>query len=361
MDTIGNRYRNGDSIKVLIVDDSAVVRRLLGSILSSDNNIEVVGAAPDPFAARDKILKLKPDVLTLDIEMPKMDGITFLEKLMQHYPLPVVICSSLTLKGCETAIKAMELGAVEVLHKPALDVKKNLNELSIQLIDKVKAAAKMSFKKPSPVSTTSKDTDTPSILYNPLPNTMNRIIAVGASTGGTKAIRYLLSQMPVNCPGIVIVQHMPEMFTKSFAMHLDATSKIDVKEAQHNDVVRSGLALVAPGNHHMLVKRKGSGYYVETQVGPLVNRHRPSVEVLFKSVAKSAGPNSIGIIMTGMGDDGAEGLLAMRNAGAHTLAQDEHTSVVFGMPKEAIRLGAVEKTVPLNRISATALKILNDN
>jgi len=354
-----SRSLSNGKVKVLIVDDSAVVRKILGLIMSRDPEVEVIGTAPDPFVARDKILRLKPDVLTLDVEMPRMDGITFLEKLMRHHPIPVVIFSSLTPKSCETAIKAMELGAAEVMLKPSLDVAENINELSIQLVDKVKAAAKMRLTRISkPIGRKTSSAATPAYADKPMLNTTNKIIAIGASTGGTEAIKKVLQHMPLGCPGIMIVQHMPEHFTKSFADRLNQLSRIDVAEATNNATVRPGLALVAPGNFHMRLRRSGARYYAEVKQGPLVNRHRPSVDVLFESVAKSAGKNAVGVIMTGMGGDGANGLLKMKQMGASTIAQDESSCVVFGMPKEAIRVGAVGKTVPIEKVAHTALSFI---
>jgi len=354
-----SRSLSNGKVKVLIVDDSAVVRKILGLIMSRDPEVEVIGTAPDPFVARDKILRLKPDVLTLDVEMPRMDGITFLEKLMRHHPIPVVIFSSLTPKSCETAIKAMELGAAEVMLKPSLDVAENINELSIQLVDKVKAAAKMRLTRISkPIGRKTSSAATPAYADKPMLNTTNKIIAIGASTGGTEAIKKVLQHMPLGCPGIMIVQHMPEHFTKSFADRLNQLSRIDVAEAADNATVRPGLALVAPGNFHMRLRRSGARYYAEVKQGPLVNRHRPSVDVLFESVAKSAGKNAVGVIMTGMGGDGANGLLKMKQMGASTIAQDESSCVVFGMPKEAIRVGAVGKTVPIEKVAHTALSFI---
>ncbi len=350
-----NLLNKNGKIKVLIIDDSAVVRKILKCILSSDQQIEIVGTAPDPFIARDKILRYEPDVLILDLEMPRMDGVTFLEKLMHHYPIPVIIFSSLTPKGCQTAIRALEIGAIEIIQKPALDVEENIKQLSIELVNKVKAASRVRMTRLSTI--TRKSASPPVTIEKPM-ETTNKIIAIGASTGGTEAIKYVLQQMPPNSPGTVIVQHMPEQFTNAFANRLNQLCKIEVAEAKDNLTVRPGLALIAPGNYHMRLRRSGARYYVEVKQDPLVNQHRPSVDVLFDSVAKSAGKNSVGVIMTGMGADGAAGMLHMKQAGASTIAQDEASSVVFGMSKKAIKTGAVDKTVSLERITQTALSFI---
>ena len=347
-------------IKVLIVDDSAVVRQTLSAILSSDPEIEVMGTATDPFFAAKKMQQEAPDVITLDVEMPRMDGLTFLKKLMAQHPLPVVIISSLTAKGTETGMKALEYGAVEIITKPQMDTKKFIEESRIRLCDAVKAAGMAKIKRrTTPVTEIAvqpkytadailpKSTPTDSSMLR----TTELVVAVGASTGGTDALRIFLEALPLDCPGIVIVQHMPEHFTKSFANRLNEICAITVKEAENGDTVIRGRALIAPGNHHMLLKRSGAKYYVEIKDGPLVNRHRPSVDVLFRSTARYAGRNAIGIIMTGMGDDGARGLLEMRDAGAYNIAQDEKSCVVFGMPNEAIKLNAVEKILPLDQIA----------
>lgn len=334
-------------IKVLIVDDSALVRQVLRGELSRDPAIKVVGAAPDPFAARDMVVKLRPDVLTLDLEMPRMDGLMFLRKLMRYYPLPVVIVSSLTPKGSEMALEAMRLGAVDVICKPGSSY--SVSDLSVELIDKVKGAAHARLRKPSAVATTG------SVLRTSLRTTTNQVVAIGASTGGTVAIEQLLMQMPPDAPGIVIVQHMPEHFTRSFAERLNERCTIQVQEAIGGESVIPGVAFIAPGNSHMLLRRSGARYHVEVKPGPLVCRHRPSVDVLFKSVSKSAGANAVGIILTGMGRDGASGLKLMHDAGAYTIAQDEATSVVYGMPREAVEQGAVDQSVPLQRIPAVML------
>lgn len=343
-----------EKIKVLIVDDSAVVRQIFNKELSRDHQIEVVGTAPDPYIARDKIVKLKPDVITLDIEMPRMDGITFLKKLMRYYPLPVIVVSSLTSKGGELALEAIETGAVEVMSKPGASY--TVGDMSVELIDKIKAVAKVKVKKQN---------ITPANTYAPverlaMTRTTNKVVAIGASTGGTQALQRLLSALPGNAPGMIIVQHMPEHFTRAFADRLNQVCEVEVKEAQDGDKVIPGRVLIAPGNYHMLLKRSGAVYYVQLKSGPLVSRHRPSVNVLFKSVARYAGKNAIGVILTGMGGDGAEGLLEMKKNGASTIAQDEASCVVFGMPKVAIELGAVDKIVELNKIPGQIVKMTED-
>ena len=351
-------------IKVLIVDDSAVVRQTLTTILESDSQIEVMGAASDPFFAAKKIQSEVPDVITLDIEMPRMDGLTFLKKIMSQHPIPVVVISSLTSEGTETGMKALEYGAVEIITKPQMNTKQFIEESKIRICDAVKAAALSKIKR----KTYSEITVAPKLSADVvIPNTKvstamikttETVVAVGASTGGTEALQIFLQGMPIDCPGIVIVQHMPEFFTRSFANRLNEICKITVKEAENNDSVIRGRALIAPGNHHMLLKRSGARYYVEVKDGPLVNRHRPSVDVLFRSTARYAGNNAIGVIMTGMGDDGARGLLEMKEAGASTVAQDEKSCVVFGMPNEAIKLGAADKILPLDQIAAQVVKMV---
>ncbi|MCA9409997.1 MAG: chemotaxis response regulator protein-glutamate methylesterase [Candidatus Omnitrophica bacterium] len=339
--------------KVLIVDDSAVVRQILTRELQKDPSIEVVGSAPDPFVARDKIVDLKPDVLTLDIEMPRMDGITFLRKLMKHYPIPVVIVSSLTQKGGELALEAMQAGAVDVMCKPGTAY--SVGDLSIALIDKVKAASRV--RVPMHRNGSEASSRSAAKQYS-LTRTTQKVVAIGASTGGTQALESVLVTLPPNSPGIVIVQHMPEVFTKSFADRLNQLCQVEVKEAEDNDSVTTGRVLIAPGNFHMMLRRSGARYYVEIKSGPLVSRHRPSVDVLFKSVARYAGRNAVGAILTGMGRDGAEGLAEMHNEGAKTIAQDEDSCVVFGMPKEAIQLGGADFVTPLDRIAEKILSLV---
>jgi two-component system chemotaxis response regulator CheB len=346
-------------IRVLIVDDSFVVRQTLHDIISADPELEVMAAASDPYAAADRIRDEIPDVITLDVEMPKMDGITFLQKIMSQQPIPVVICSSLAQKGSETALKALEYGAIEIIQKPLLGTKQFLTESKIRICDAIKAAA---IARPRPIyrrQTIEPKLNADAVIAKPTTKAMiqttEKVVLVGASTGGTEALRIFLEELPQDSPGIVIVQHMPEHFTASFASRLNKTCKISVKEAETNDTVIPGRALIAPGNQHTILKRSGARYYVDIRNGPLVSRHRPSVDVLFRSAARYAGRNAVGVIMTGMGDDGANGLLEMREAGAATIAQDEASCVVFGMPKEAIKKGAVESVLPLGEIAQAIL------
>jgi len=349
-----------NNIKVLIVDDSAMVRNTLSEILSSDPEIEVIGTAADPYIAAHKMKEECPDVITLDVEMPRMDGITFLQKIMSQHPIPVVICSSLAIERSETTLKALEYGAVEIIQKPSLGTKEFLMESGIRICDSVKAAAMVKIKRISRIREVAPKLTADAILSKPTGNAMikttEKVVAVGASTGGTEALRVLFEALPVDCPGIVCVQHMPENFTKAFAKRLDSLCQVSVKEATNNDTVLRGQVLIAPGNHHMLLKRSGARYYVEIKDGPLVSRHRPSVDVLFRSAARYAGKNTIGVIMTGMGDDGAKGMLEMKEAGAYAIAQDEATSVVFGMPHEAIKLNAVDEVLPLESIASAVIK-----
>jgi len=341
-------------VRVLVVDDSALVREIMTEILSRDPAIEVVGAAPDPFLAWDRIQRLNPDVVTLDVEMPRMDGLTFLEKLMRARPTPVVMVSSLTERGCDTTLRALELGAIDFVTKPRIDVARGAIEMAAEIVAKVKAAggAKLHGK---PAPRPAEPAAAP-----PRPASFKgtyKILAIGASTGGTEALRELLCALPPDAPGIVIVQHMPERFTRAFAERLDGLASIRVSEAQDGGRVLPGHALIAPGNFHMELARSGADYRVRVFSADPVNRHRPSVDVLFHSCARAAAQNAVGVILTGMGDDGARGLLAMRAAGAHTVAQDEATCVVFGMPKEAIACGAVEFIEPLPRVAQTALRL----
>jgi two-component system chemotaxis response regulator CheB len=346
------------SIKVMVVDDSAVVRQVLSECLNAGPGIEVLCAVADPLLAIERMKAQWPDVIVLDVEMPRMDGITFLKKIMSERPTPVVICSTLTEKGARTTMEALASGAVAIVTKPKLGLKQFLNDSSDDLVAAVKAAARANVKRlaavaePPPVPVAKHTAD---VILSPasgpaMAQTTERVVAIGTSTGGTQALQVVLAALPRVCPGIVIVQHMPEKFTAAFAARLDGLCQITVKEAANNDRVVPGCALIAPGGKHMLLKRSGAQYFVEVVDGPLVNRHRPSVDVLFRSVAKSAGSNALGIIMTGMGDDGAAGLLELRRAGAHTLAQDEESCVVYGMPKEAVKRGAVERTVSLDTI-----------
>ncbi len=355
-------------IRVLIVDDSATVRQTLAAVLQSDPQIEVMGVASDPYVAAQRIRDEAPDVITLDVEMPRMDGITFLRKLMAQHPIPVVMCSSLTEAGSETLLQALEAGAVDVILKPRMGVAEHLQDSRIRICDAVKAAAGARIRGrqhdpirvPPPPASPEKKLTADAMLPPPSGRAMARttesIVCIGASTGGTESLRVVLEGLPVDAPGVVIVQHMPERFTASFAKRLDSLCKVDVKEAADGDAVLRGRVLIAPGNLHVMVERSGANYYVSVRTGPLVARHRPSVDVLFRSAARSAGSNAVGVIMTGMGDDGARGLQEMKQAGARTIAQDEATSVVFGMPKEAIALGCVDRVAPLDQLAQEILR-----
>lgn len=348
-------------IKVLVVDDSAVVREALTEILESDPAIEVIGSAADPYIAADKIKKDIPDVITLDVEMPRMDGITFLHKIMSQHPLPVVMCSSLTEKGCETTLKALEYGALDIITKPKMGIKKFLEESRITICDSVKAAAKARVKAISTRRNRVAAKLTADAVVAPptgkaMIRTTEKIVVVGASTGGTEALRVFLEALPQDCPGIAIVQHMPENFTRAFSKRLNDLCRIEVKEAADGDTILRGRALIAPGNRHLVLQRSGARYYVQVRDGPLVCRHRPSVDVLFRSAARYAGSNALAVIMTGMGDDGARGMSEMKKEGASTIAQDEATCVVFGMPQEAIKLGAVDRVIPLEAIAGAVLR-----
>jgi len=351
-------------IKVLIVDDSALVRQTLSDILSADPEIEVMATAQDPIVAAEKLRHGVPDVITLDVEMPRMDGITFLQKLMSQHPIPVVMCSSLTEHGCETTLKALEYGAVDIIQKPKMGTRQFLEESAVRVCDAVKAAARAKLRRaPTVPRQVEPKRNADAILAAARPGslamaeTTEKIAVIGASTGGTEALRQFLEAFPLDAPGMVIVQHMPENFTAAFARRLDGLCRITVKEAADGDTVLRGQALIAPGNRHTLLKRSGARYYVEVRDGPLVSRHRPSVDVLFRSAARYAGKNAVGVIMTGMGDDGANGLLEMRQAGAATVAQDEASCVVFGMPHEAIKRGAADQVLPLDRIAGQVLKL----
>jgi two-component system chemotaxis response regulator CheB len=338
----------------LIVDDSATVRQTLKQVLEADPQIEVMGVAADPYKAVELIQKEVPDVITLDIEMPRMDGLTFLEKIMSQHPIPVVICSTLSGKGNDVALLALEKGAVEIITKPQLGAKEFLEESHSLIRDSVKSAAQAQVrggpKRIAPMQVSPK-LSADAVIAKPISHAMiqttEKVVVVGASTGGTEALRAFLEQMPLDAPGIVIVQHMPEHFTARFAERLDTLCRITVKEARNNDTILRGQALIAPGNRHILLKRSGARYHVELRDGPLVSRHRPSVDVLFRSAARYGGRNVVGVIMTGMGDDGAKGMLEMKEAGACNLAQDEASCVVFGMPAEAIKMGAVDRVMPL--------------
>ena len=347
-------------IRVLVVDDSAVVRQTLSEVLQSDPEIEVIATAGDPFVAADRIAEQVPDVITLDIEMPRMDGLTFLKKLMSQHPIPVVICSSLAEEGAQSTIKALEYGAVDIVTKPRLGTRQFLEDSRVALCDAVKAAAAARVRALTPSHTVEPKLTADAILSpatHAMAETTEKVVVIGASTGGTEALKTVLESLPADTPGIVIVQHMPELFTRAFANRLDGLCNITVKEAETNDTVIRGRALIAPGNHHLLLKRSGARYFVEVKDGPLVCRHRPSVDVLFRSAARYAGQNAVGIILTGMGDDGARGMLEMKQAGARTIAQDEATCVVFGMPKEAIKLNGVDKVLPLSSVAGALLAL----
>jgi two-component system chemotaxis response regulator CheB len=340
-------------IRVLIVDDSAIVRRILSEALSGESDIEVVGTAPDPYVARDKILALQPDVLTLDIEMPRMDGLTFLKKLMHFHPMPAIIISSLAQPSCLAALQALEFGAVEVLAKPGGPY--SVGELRQSLAQKVRAAAaaRISLPEPAGASRVAKPSPPARLAAPVLPP--GTVLAIGASTGGTEAIAAVLTRLPQSCPGIVITQHIPAQFSRAFANRLNGLCAMDVKEAEDGDTLRSGLALVAPGDFHMLLRHSGGRYYVSVKTGPRVCYQRPSVDVLFSSVAEAAGAEAVGVLLTGMGNDGAQGLLRMRQGGARTMAQNEATCVVYGMPREAVALGAAAQVLPLGAIAEAML------
>ncbi|MBN2643963.1 MAG: chemotaxis response regulator protein-glutamate methylesterase [Desulfuromonadaceae bacterium] len=349
-------------IRVLIVDDAAVVRDALSSILSSDPQIEVMATAGDPFIAAQRLKQEIPDVITLDVEMPRMDGLTFLKKIMGQHPIPVIMCSSLTERGSETALKALEYGAVDIIQKPQMGTKQFIEESRVRICDAVKAAAgarlnrlEKSTLKHEPKLTA--DAVLAKGSSRAMVQTTEKVVVVGASTGGTEALREFLVQFPADSPGIVIVQHMPENFTAAFARRLDGLCQLSVKEAEDGDSVIRGRALIAPGNRHTLLKRSGARYYVEVKEGPLVSRHRPSVDVLFRSAARYGGKNIIGVIMTGMGDDGAKGMKEMKDAGAVNLAQDEATCVVYGMPNEAVKAGGVDYSLPLDRLAGKVLTL----
>lgn len=333
-------------VRLLIVDDSSLVRSILSRELGGDSGIEVVGTAPDPYVARDMIVRLKPDVLTLDLEMPRMDGLTFLRKLMRYQPMPVLVVSSLTPAGSHLALEALDAGALDVLGKPGPAY--SVGDMASQLSEAVRAAAT--------VTVTGVSRKQPTVRRLSMTRTTNKVVAIGASIGGTSAIQQVLSAMPADAPGIVIAQHMPEHFTASFASRLREVCAIDVCEARSGDAVVPGVALIAPGNKHLVLRRDGAAYRVEVRSGPMVSGHRPSIDVLFKSVARYAGANAVGVIMTGMGHDGAAGLMAMKTAGARTFAQDEQSSVVFGMAQEAIKRDAVGAVVPLAGIAGEVLR-----
>ena len=340
----------GKRIRVLVVDDSALMRQVMGSLLARDPAIEIVGTAGDPYVARDKIRELQPDVLTLDVEMPRMDGLSFLEKLMRVRPMPVVMVSSVTAAGCATTLRALELGAVDFVSKPRADLREHMSDMAQEVIDKIKVAASARVRR--------RVSAAPALPYarSAVPARIaGHLIAVGASTGGTEALRQFLTALPEDAPGVVVVQHMPEHFTTAFAERLDQLCTVRVKEAADGDQVLAGHVLIAPGNRHMRVERDGATYRVRVSIDPPVNRHRPAVDVLFHSCAEHVQGHAVGVLMTGMGDDGARGLLAMRKAGARTLAQDQESCVVYGMPKVAVDLGAVDEVLPLSRLAGAAL------
>jgi two-component system chemotaxis response regulator CheB len=361
MNEAPHRGSRRGTINVLVVDDSAIVRQVMTNVLGKERDLQVT-TAPDPLIALKKMQKLMPDVIVLDLEMPRMDGLTFLHKVMQENPIPVVICSGHAGRGSDNAIKALEEGAVEIVNKPRVGIQEFLYESSVLLSDTVRAAAQAKVRQRKPIARPQQTRLTADAVLPPLDRAApthdrtDKVVAIGASTGGTEAIKVLLEAMPATAPGMVIVQHMPEGFTAAFARRIDSHCAIEVREAKNNDRVEQGLALIAPGNQHLLVHRSGNRYRVEVTGGPLVSRHRPSVDVLFRSVARCAGSNSIGVIMTGMGDDGAEGLEEMHNAGAATIAQNEASCVVFGMPKEAIARGAVDTIAPLPMLSSIILR-----
>ncbi len=336
-------------IRVLIVDDSAVIRKLLEKIFSSAPDIEVVGTAADPYIARDKLVALKPDVMTLDVEMPRMDGISFLEKVMQHFPTRTIIFSSLAKTGSETYLRALEAGAIEILEKPSIDVSQTLEVLGASILEKVRAVAKARINPIKKVATPG--TPVKKAAPTSLARTTHQLIAVASSTGGTEALKVFLSGMPTDIPGTLVVQHMPPGFTKSFAENLNNMFPFEVKEAQDGDQVVPGRVLIAPGNYHMEITRSGAFYYVKLHQGPTLHSVRPAADYLMKSVAKYVGKNALGVVLTGMGKDGAEGLLEMKNAGAYTVVQNEETCVVYGMPGAAVALGAADKILPLDRIA----------
>jgi len=349
-------------IRVLIVDDSASVRQVLKQILETDPQIEVMGVASDPYVAVERLKTEVPDVITLDIEMPRMDGLTFLEKIMSQHPIPVVICSTLAGAGSDAALAALEKGAVEIIAKPKLGAREFFEESRVRICDVVKSAAQARVGKNRakrfdvPPKLTA-DAVLPKAASKAMIQTTEKVVVVGASTGGTEALREFLEAMPLDAPGVVIVQHMPAEFTARFAERLDRICRVAVKEAADNDSVLRGQALIAPGNRHLLLKRSGARYYVEVKDGPLVSRHRPSVDVLFRSAARYGGRNVVGVIMTGMGDDGAKGMLEMKEAGAYNIAQDEASCVVFGMPAEAIKTGAVDRVMPLGGIAPEVVRL----
>ena len=353
---------NNRKTRVLVIDDSALIRSVMKEIINREKDMECVGAAPDPLVAREMIKSLNPDVLTLDVEMPKMDGLDFLERLMRLRPMPVVMVSTLTERGSDITFRALALGAVDFVSKPKMDIARGMEEYAMEITDKIRAAAQAHVRKTSTAPTLdiekkySADAILPSLAGRY--SSTEKLIIIGASTGGTEAIKEVLTRLPADVPGILVTQHMPENFTKSFADRLNSLCKISVKEAEHNERILPGHAYIAPGHSHLLLKRSGANYMTELNQGLPVNRHRPSVDVLFRSAANVAGANALGIILTGMGKDGAQGLLEMRQAGSHTIAQDEESCIVFGMPKEAINCGGACEVLPLQGIARHALEYL---
>jgi two-component system chemotaxis response regulator CheB len=349
-------------LKVLVIDDSALIRSVMKEIINREKDMECVGAAPDPLVAREMIKELNPDVLTLDVEMPKMDGLDFLERLMRLRPMPVLMVSTLTERGSDITFRALELGAVDFVSKPKLDIARGMEEYAIEITDKIRATAQARVKKTPDESRIqvhdkyTADAILPSVAGRYL--STEKLIVIGASTGGTEAIKEILIRLPADAPGVLVTQHMPEHFTKSFADRLDSLCKISVKEAEDNERILPGHAYIAPGHSHLLIKRSGANYMTKLDQGELVNRHRPSVDVLFRSAANVAGANALGVILTGMGKDGVQGMLEMKRAGSHTIAQDEATCVVFGMPKEAIAAGGVSEVLPLQNIARRALEYI---
>lgn len=352
---------NNRKIKILVIDDSALIRGVLREIINRENDMECVGAAPDPLVARELIKALNPDVLTLDVEMPKMDGLDFLERLMRLRPMPVLMISTLTEGGSNITFRALELGAVDFVAKPKLDIARGMEEYAIEITDKIRAVAQAQVRKkiidPLIQQKFSADAILPS--FKRKYSSTEKLIVIGASTGGTEAIKEILNKLPADAPGVLVAQHMPEHFTKSFADRLNSLCRISVKEAEHNERILPGFAYIAPGNSHLLINRSGARYMVALNQGPLVNRHRPSVDVLFRSAANVAGANALGIILTGMGKDGVQGMLEMKQAGSHTIAQDEASCVVFGMPKEAIAAGGAREVLPLQNIARRTMEYLS--
>ncbi|QOX79910.1 chemotaxis response regulator protein-glutamate methylesterase [Trichlorobacter lovleyi] len=352
----------GSKIKVLIIDDSAVIRTVLTEILNGAGDIEVIGTAPDPLFAKNKLTSLQPDVITLDVEMPRMDGLTFLEELMHTNPVPVLMVSSLTQRACDTTLRALELGAIDYVTKPSIEITQGVEALAHEIIAKVRIAAKARVRFAArgslPATAAAPATPKASALDTSRMATTDKLIAIGASTGGTQAITEVITQLPASIPGIVVVQHMPPVFTKSYAERLNTMSRVNVKEAEHGDRILRGTAFIAPGGRHMSIRRDGAMYYLELSDGPPVNYVKPAVDVLFRSVARFAGRNAVGVILTGMGEDGARGLKEMREHGALTLAQDEASCIVFGMPKRAIEMDAVDRVLPLSQIPRHILEAL---